>query len=726
MAVIVYRTAGGGLEVIEQDLPHTVSGWIPDNAVEIAAIDALTVVPPVSAQTGDDPVLSAIFADGWQATYPSPPADVTGGRLVVTRSGFDALGTPRTFDETLSVTARVREPGFATPTPETVALSSYVYSGDTINGVANNSARAYPYAQFAWLVPDMQEVGPGQNSIPYKIAVAHRHARDGKPVAGIRMYVRDHLGNEVSDLELNCTGETYVASGFTASIYEGVVDITDLSSEGARGRLITLDPGFLPWVGAEHRASTITAGKTAAENTVLTFGNNRNNWRPTLYAYVDPNAGGGAGVSTDPAVAAAAPFATAALASAALRNWHDANTGRGAIDGSVMRLVEGTHVHSVWPNRVCDDYCMIVEGVPGSDPAAVIYQDAGVETRTSFAEKVLTRNFTIARTTADAIVMLEAGTVTGRATYLAMQNVAIDDGGFAPTDNFFWRYGASYFENCTQDSGQVAAQKVIGCVGDFLAPSTVACVASRIPNGQIAPNTADRADGLFVGWSKITTDRADYLQGIAVNHPTTMLGIGLVGNVFEVHGDGGAGPAFLINGDGNTDSSENITLIGNTFLGGRANLGYTDAGDATRHDHTIVMRFNIFYERNTKAGDFFAYPGFTVDPARVGNWNIRYEVGSYGNTILQGESRENAGVAFYPLSWIGDVASAGTVSGVETAPLAVAFSNDQSGLNGSGNGDYTPSATTDLSTIPANLAAYPFDFEGRAVAAGGVAGALQL
>ncbi|MEM1079208.1 MAG: hypothetical protein AAGI09_11820 [Pseudomonadota bacterium] len=51
MAIIVYRTSGGGLEVIEQNLPHTVPGWIPDNAVEIAAIDALTVVPPFAAQT---------------------------------------------------------------------------------------------------------------------------------------------------------------------------------------------------------------------------------------------------------------------------------------------------------------------------------------------------------------------------------------------------------------------------------------------------------------------------------------------------------------------------------------------------------------------------------------------------------------------------------------------------------------------------------------------------
>ena len=681
----------------------------------------------VAAQPVDSSPLSVVSADGWQATWPSPPADVSSGQALVTRSGFDASGAETTFDEVVAITARVREPGVATPTADVVALSDYIYAGETISGVTNSSSRPHPHAQFAWLVPDRQEVGAGQDSITLRIAVAHRHARNGQPVAGVRFLVRDHLGAEASIVVTNCLPMPYGASGYTACVYEGTVDITTLSSDGARDVTFTIDAEFLPWIGRAHRISEIAVAKTAAENSILTFGNNRNNWRRTVYAYVDPLAGGGAAVSTDPALAASTPYATAKAAAKGLRDWHAANTGRGAIDGAVMRLVEGTHTHSVWDNRVCDNYAMTLEGAPGSNPDLVIYQDAGSNTDRSFPSKIHVRNLTLKKTSAVGVRMLDSGGTNPELTYLALQNVRIDDGGFAPTGNWIWRYGASYMEDCTQDSALVAANKVVGCRGNFLAASTVACVASRIPNGQIAPNTAARADGLFVGWSFISANRNDYLQALTINYTTTNLGIGMVGNVFEVFGSGGSGPAFLINGDGNTDSSENITLIGNTFLGGRANISYTDAGGATRRDHLTVMRFNVFYERNTKAGDFFGYQSSGTDPARVGNWNIRYEVSAHGNTILKGESRDNGDTAFYPLSWLGDIASSGTQAGTDITPLGVSFANDQSGADGQGNGDYTPSTMTDMALIPAALRPYGADLAGRVLPTDGsaVAGALQ-
>lgn len=681
----------------------------------------------VAARPVDSTPLSAVSASGWEAIWPAPPADVTGGQVLVTRPGFDENGAETTFEDVIAITARVREPGVATPTADVVALNDYIYAGDTISGVTNGSTRPHPHAQFAWLVPDRQEVGAGQNTVSLRIAVAHRHACKGRPVAGVRFIVRDHLGAEASALVTDCLPVSYDTSGYAACTYAGTVDISALSSAGGRDVTFTIDAEFLPWVGAAHRISDFAAAKSAAENSVLIFGNNRNNWRRTVYAYVDPAAGSGAAVSEDPASAASTPYGTAKAAAKGLRDWHAENTGRGAIDGSVIRLVEGTHTHSVWDNRVCDNYAMTLEGAPGSNPDLVIYQDAGANTDRSFPSKIHVRNLTLKKTTAAAVRMLDSGGTSPELTYLALQNVRIDDGGFAPTDNWIWRYGASYMEDCSQNDALVAANKVIGCNGNFLGSSTVACVACRIPNGQIAPNTAARADGLFVGWSFISANRGDYLQALTINYTTTHLGIGLVGNIFEVFGDGGAGPGFLINGDGNTDSSDNITLIGNTFLGGRANISYTDAGGATRYDHLTVMRFNVFYERNTKAGDFFGYQSGGTDPARVGNWNIRYEVGALGNTILKGESRNNGDTAFYPLSWIGDIASSGTQAGTDTTPLGVTFVDDQSGSAGQGGGDYTPAAMTDLAIIPGELRPYSVDMRGRPLPADGnaVAGALQ-
>lgn len=684
--------------------------------------------PPPPAQTQ----LTAVASDGWQATWPTPPASVTEGTLSVTRAGFNAAGASASVTETLHVTARVRQPGSASPTADQVALSDYIYAGDVTPNLSNVSTRDYPYAQFAWAVPDRQEIKG--NSIPLRIAVAHRHARGGKPVAAVRFIVRDHLGAEADLLVTSCTPQTYATSGLTASVYEGTVDITALSATGAPsssggtdGKTFIIDAEFRPWVGTAHMISAITTGKEADQNTTLTFGNNRDDWRKTVYAYVSTTGNNGSGVISETAATAqAAPFATTAAAGLALRNWHAANTGRGAMDGSVIRLEEGTHVHGTWTRRTCDHYAMTMEGAPGTNHAAVIYTDGGSNTDNSFASKIALKNLTLRKSGATSVRMLDSGSTDADVSYIALENVVFDSGGNTPAGSIIYRYGVSYYEGCSQNARLSTANKVIGCTGEFLQAGTTACLASRIPSGQINPNTAARAEGLFVGWSFITANKADYLQVLSVGHGTDVLGMAFVGNVMEVYGSA-SGPAVLINGDGNTVSSKNINMIGNTVLGGRMNLSYTDAGGAVRRDHLSVLRFNIFYEKNHKSGDFFGYDTDTPNPVRIGNWNVRYGVSACANTVLRGESRPNTGTPYYPMSWLGDVAPLGSLAGSISAPLTVGFADDQSSNSGAGDGDYTPVTTTDLSRVPAGLAPWPVDLMGRVIAGDGsaFAGAMQ-
>ncbi|MBU2359447.1 MAG: hypothetical protein KKB02_11030 [Alphaproteobacteria bacterium] len=726
--VVAFAVAGApvpGTRVLAENEILSATITVSDGAGNSRSFGAgsVTVAAGVAA-----PMITAIAADGWQATWPVPPADVGAGQVTVTRQGFDAAAAPLSAPETLRVLARVRQPGSVSPSADQVALSDYVYAGDAVAAVTNASVRPYPYAHFAWLVRDRQEVRG--NTIFLRIAVAHRHARNGRPVAGVRFIVKDHLGAETALLVTACTPQAYPVSGLTACVYEGTVDISALSAVGAPSsfggtdaKALTIDAEFRPWIGTAHRISTITAGKTADQNTVLTFGNNRDNWRPTLYAYVAVGATGGA-VSTDAATAATTPFPTTASANTALRNWHMTNTGRGAMDGCVMRLTEGTHVHTTWAYRAADVYAMTFENAPGTNPANVIYTDGGATTDTSFVRMVHLRNLTLRKSGTAAVRMLDSGSTDPAVSYLSAQNVVCD--GAAPNGNVIYRYGATYYEGCSQGQRYVTANKVIGCRGRFLAAATTACVGTRDPNGQISPNTAAAAEGLFVAWSFITADKSVYLQTVSIGWTTSDLGVALVGNVFEIFGTG-SGPAVLINGDGNTSSSRNITMIGNTVVGGRMNLSYTDAGGAVRRDHLSVLRFNIFYEKNHKAGDFFAYDGETTNPVRVGNWSVRYGVGSLANTTLQGESRPNAGTAAYPMSWFGDVLPTGSTAGTVATPLAVSFANDRSAGAGTGDGDYRPVGTTDLAVIPAGLTPWPVDLKGHVLATGGgaVAGALQ-
>jgi len=290
-----------------------------------------------------------------------------------------------------------------------------------------------------------------------------------------------------------------------------------------------------------------------------------------------------------------------------------------------------------------------------------------------------------------------------------------------------YRYGVKYYENCTQDATLSSPNKLVGCNGVPLQAGTTACVASRVYNGQITPNTTSRTDGLFVGWSFITSNKEDYVNTIRIDKTTTLLGVAFVGNVMEMYG-AGSGAAFLFNGDGTESDSQNITVIGNTMIGGRMNMGYTDAGGEVRHDHLSVLRFNILYQENHKSGDFFAYEGETTSDVRVGNWGIRYGVAAQSNSVLQGESQPNGGTSYYPKSWMNDVRPAGCFAGTLETALNITFADDATGALGEGDGDYTPVITTDLAVIPAGMSPWPMDLMGRSIATNGsaVAGAIQL
>ncbi len=80
--------------------------------------------------------VSAVNADGWSVTYPTPPAGfdpvAAPERLTVTRAGFDAAGAAVTVAEAVTLMARVRQPypNQNSLTADRVALSDFIHAGD--------------------------------------------------------------------------------------------------------------------------------------------------------------------------------------------------------------------------------------------------------------------------------------------------------------------------------------------------------------------------------------------------------------------------------------------------------------------------------------------------------------------------------------------------------------------------------------------------------------------
>ncbi|MFN3938927.1 MAG: hypothetical protein ACK4KW_15300, partial [Gemmobacter sp.] len=118
--------------------------------------------PPPPPPPPPPPVtpLTAIAADGWRATWPTPPGTVTpmATTLAITRQGFDAVGGAAAPVDAVGVLSRMRlpYPDQSSLTADQVSLSDFVYAGDTVAGVANASTRAYPKPVALWLNHDLE------------------------------------------------------------------------------------------------------------------------------------------------------------------------------------------------------------------------------------------------------------------------------------------------------------------------------------------------------------------------------------------------------------------------------------------------------------------------------------------------------------------------------------------------------------------------------------------
>ena len=196
--------------------------------------------------------ITAIAADGWRATYPSPPAltPLSSPETVsVTRQGFTPGGLATSVVETLTLMARLRQPypNQATLSPDQVALSDFIYAADSISGVINGSNLAYPQPIACWLTPDLERARG--TTFTARLAVAHAYARLGKPVAAVKFIASD--GTNTVEHLVSTMSQRQFASGLHAPYFEASISLSILNPAA----LCTLDVIIYPWVGAAFQAS---------------------------------------------------------------------------------------------------------------------------------------------------------------------------------------------------------------------------------------------------------------------------------------------------------------------------------------------------------------------------------------------------------------------------------------------------------------------------------------
>jgi hypothetical protein len=677
--------------------------------------------------------LTAIDADGWRATYGSPPTefDPVGSpeTFSVTRSGFDATGTAATYSDTITLMKRVRQayPSQASLTSDKAALSDFIYSGDTISGVTNNSTRPAPKPIAMWLTPDLQILKG--SSVTVQMAVAHAHPRSGRPVAAIKFSISD------GTTTVNVTASTMVsrdcpATGLKIPCFEATLDISGMT----QGATLTIDAVIYPWVGAAFTLSSDADTWPSPNLSVLKALCDRTGAYGTAYAYVDPVSGNdGTGVvSTTPGTAAAAPYKLLSVAAAAIKTYNNANFSRNSADGGVIRLTAGTTTLNAAIRSTANTvtWPLTIEAADPAYKSTTILTDRGSTLASSCPDYLVLKDITIQRSGAGSYTFIDQA--SGNLNYsrvLRVESCTFDANGAGVYTAWFYKCARVQFFDCAGD-GDVATgitgtiNKTSFMVGCTFGPgqtgfSAAGCKGSGAFSTRPATTAKVESIGPFIGFNHLyqTSDVIAVAKVLGVD--VGARGAAFVGNVFEKSGAGDTFPIAQYSADGESMRSvENLILAHNTEVGGRSNILYQEAG-STYADKSAYVQGNIFALRNVKT-DVFATNG-----TLTGNWPAAYNVGYHANTAIKGSSRADY---FGVGEWLGEVAElgyAGRAGGVDLDPD---FADDKSyyGSNAA-PGDYTPGALTEVATLLPGKAHYPTDQLGRAIPndGTGLSGAIQ-
>ncbi len=639
--------------------------------------------------------ISAIEADGWSARWATgtPPTfapDAAPQTIAVARMGFDAEARPTVHAATRLFTRRRRLPwpDQTSDTPAAVALDDYVYATDTIAGVANLSTETSPRPVAAWAMPHRRVVG---DTIPLEVVAFHRDARDGRMVAAVRFLASDGA-TVVSQVVAATTLSTRPGDRQPLPVFACALDVSTL----AQG-LVTVHAEVYPWIG--DAASVLRSAELAAPRE---FSARYFLRHPALHAapplaYVAAAGNDASGtISTVPATASAAPFATVKGAIDALQAALSATTG---LDGAIVRIGAGTFpLASAAAARTQRVAALTIERDPAVPRASAIvtWGAAGFAPRlsTGFTGPVATgclrfRDLTVRRTGAaflsgDGAARLE----------LQWEDVAFDNNGVSGnwltrSDNYFFGVAFTGLAGTTLAAGANGEQRIMRGVAADLADAmyenwvTLACTLTRPGTGAIRDATkgAIAFQNRFLNPNPAGSPLAISASGAG----DTVTGFWAVQNLIELTRTG-AGPMVRISSDapafGNTD---HCGLGRNTITGqgsaGRYNVFYdNDTGGVRRTHRRMWHQGDVGVQLNVK-GDVDI-----GEAAALGHLAYQHGVGCRGNLTQFRVATATAHVELQ--AWPGVRSLIGTSTTARREPGFVDYRGVTAAGAGAGGGDY--------------------------------------
>jgi hypothetical protein len=691
--------------------------------------DTKSATPTSSASTP----LTAVSANGWQATHPSPPSTIglaDNITLPVQRPGWTAAGAATTVTEDLIAMARLRQPfpNQTTLSADTVVLSDWVRSGDVLPaGVTNGSTRPYWAPQTCWLQHDRFNITGATFSVD--LVVTHPAARNGRPVAAVLIRVSDGTTTR-EQLVSTLTFTSYALTGLGVDAFRATFTAADF----AAGVPIVIDAIIYPWVGPSYQLSVNGTGNDL-KNTPLTAYK-----VPVVYAYLSPTGNDTSGVaSTDPAVAAGNPCLTIAGAATKIRQFNNANYTRDEIGGGVIRFPVGTWVIGQTDTGSAATHpittaVLTYESINPADKATTILRDNNTAKNSApnVTRHILIQNVTLEKAGNNPIFRHYE---TDPATFV-LRNVDVKGNGTATSSwinrtRRFWAIECRElpgFTGTAMLANVAGSAKNVVCFGSTVGGNCViSAIACRLPTIKQSTNssvTLGFQRGMLVNNFVSSSPTSGFVVEIDGAHLSTEAagGYAVVGNVIErASGSGGAVQAWA---DNNTSMVHDFLFIANTLPGSddvtRFNRLYSDLPGATGQKNFSAMRFNVM-SRSASKSDVFA-----AATAAVGNWPVAMGVAHAYNTFIEGnppDGQIGAGswrreVVYPGLQW-GD----GALGNLD--PL---WTDDQSATGGAGgNGDYRPQAGSPLQRIPAGQTITARDMLGQAIPIDGTAfvGALQ-
>ena len=670
---------------------------------------------------------SAVDANGWQVTYSSPPTfDPSGDPEIftVTRQGYNASGSLVDVDDTLTMMSRLRQPfpNQATLTTDQALSDDFIYSSDVVAGsVTNNSTRAYPKPIAMWLTQDKQIIE--SDSMTVQLAVAHAHARSGRPVAAVTFSVSDGTTTATATVS-SMTTRSCPATSLAVPCFEGTLDVSGMT----QGATLTIDAVIYPWVGDAFTISTDADAYPSPNLTTLRALCNRTGAYGRAYAYVDPVGGndGTAVVSETAATAQAAPYATFITAAAAIKTYNNANLGRNNADGGIVRFEVGTTtLTGSWRTTASTDtWPITLEAANAANIATTIFRTT-VSYQSSTPNYVVVKNLTLLNMGGNVAFFDSAATTAAPLLVFDSCDFAINT--VVGWDAWLYRTGRTYFFDCSGEDAVQHAQfstvyKACNYVGSNFCGensgfSQVGCknVTNQITY-RAAGATLPETRGMLIGWNHLTRSNAAIIfsEGVTLGDR----GMAVVNNVIEMIG-GQTAACMQLWADNNVNAAQNIVVQNNTIVGSRLNIAYQDIGSVTIAK-TAYVQNNVFFLRNTKTDVFGANANL------IGNWSNVFSVGWRYNALIEGSSDGNSvpGTG----RWLGEVVELGSAYGSAATPLVTDFTDDQSFEGGNaGGGDYSPGASSAIPQIPSARLPYPVDLYGTTTPTDGTAyaGAVQ-